>query len=279
MSAQSIKDKAREISYALVRVAWYVKRPDLRSRFDALAIELLENSARAGSNNSLENLNQALSTVSVLDGLVRLGHSIYEIEPVNATILVTELDNLNKAIRQYGNLPNEGEKLPDIGNLFSKSDPVQVETKVQPVEVVENNPLSNQDSGADFINVEQQPSVVDLNELDGDLDGNKNMADGEIQNYDNSKNKSSNGNGFNTAIRQSAIINRIKSGNGNGCRLKDLLAEFPDVSERTLRYDLQRLCEQGIIERMGNGGPSSYYVLKEGGLSQYSGSSFASVAG
>ena len=87
---------------------------------------------------------------------------------------------------------------------------------------------------------------------------------GELPNSiseDNIK-STSNGNGsnnINTAIRQSAIINRIKSGNGNGCRLKDLITEFPDVSERTLRYDLQRLCEQKVIERVGNGGPASYY--------------------
>jgi len=217
MSAQFLKDKAREISYALVRVSFYVKRNELRARLDSLAVELLEDSAKASVNSLPENLNKALADISSLDSLVRLGHSIYEIEPVNATILVRELDVLNAAIRQYGNLD---EPLPDLNDIFK----------------IKNLELSN-----DY------------------LKENLESIDSEV-NQDNNK---PNGNSLNTAIRQSAIINRIKSGNGNGCRLKELLAEFPDVSDRTLRYDLKKLCEQGIIERVGNGGPASYYTVRE----------------
>src|SRR3989344_9342590 len=115
MSAQFLKDKAREISYALVRVSFYIKRNELRSRLDSLAIELLEDSARASANNLPENLNKALADISVLDSLVRLGHSVYEIEPVNATILIRELDALNSAIRQSG---NSNEALPDLETFF-----------------------------------------------------------------------------------------------------------------------------------------------------------------
>jgi DeoR/GlpR family transcriptional regulator of sugar metabolism len=54
-----------------------------------------------------------------------------------------------------------------------------------------------------------------------------------------------------------------QSGNsGNpaiGCRLKELQNALPDVSERTLRYDLQRLIESGKIERLGSGGPATFY--------------------
>lgn len=215
MSAQFfIKDKAREISYALVRVAWYVKRVDLRSRLEALSVELLENSARVSVDNSLENVNRALGTISVLDGLVRLAHSLYEIEPVNATILVRELDNLNLVILQQvqdksGNPAIMGQ-LPNLESFFSKEP---------------NNDIMTAYS-----------SVSESNKL----------------------NLSTNGNGVNTAIRQSAIINKIKLGN---CRLKDVIGEFPNVSERTLRYDLEKLCNQGVIERVGNGGPASYYRL------------------
>jgi hypothetical protein len=45
--------------------------------------------------------------------------------------------------------------------------------------------------------------------------------------------------------------------------MRDIIAAFPGVSERTIRYDLQKLCEQGIIERIGSGGPASYYRTKE----------------
>src|SRR3989344_7678665 len=231
MSAQFLKDKAREISYALVRVSFYIKRNELRARLDSLAVELLEDSAKASVNNLPENLNKALADISALDGLVRLGHSIYESEPVNATILVRELDNLNSAIRQSGKLGSFVAELPDLESFFTK--------EIIGKKIVENNNTEN------------------------------NAAKGVSQSKEGngSMNKSDGINNLSAAIRQSAIINKLNSfssgqeKSGNICRLKDLIAELPDVSERTLRYDLQRLCEQGVVERIGNGGPSSYYRL------------------
>src|SRR5258708_3498486 len=62
-------------------------------------------------------------------------------------------------------------------------------------------------------------------------------------------------------IRQSAILDRIRQ-SGN-CRLKDLQEVLPDISERTLRYDLQFLAEHDLIERVGIGGPSVFYRIKQ----------------
>jgi hypothetical protein len=60
-----------------------------------------------------------------------------------------------------------------------------------------------------------------------------------------------------SAIRQEAILNRIRQ-SGN-CRLKDIQDVLPNISERTIRYDLQTLLEQNLIERIGNAGPSVFY--------------------
>ena len=60
-----------------------------------------------------------------------------------------------------------------------------------------------------------------------------------------------------SAMRQNAILERIRQ-SGN-CRLKDIQEVLPDTSERTIRYDLQTLLEQGLIERIGNAGPSVFY--------------------
>ncbi|MBI2033592.1 MAG: DeoR family transcriptional regulator [Candidatus Liptonbacteria bacterium] len=62
------------------------------------------------------------------------------------------------------------------------------------------------------------------------------------------------------AIRQSAILERIRQF-GN-CRLKDIQEFLPDVSDRTVRYDLQTLIEQGLIEKVGTAGLSSHYQIK-----------------
>lgn len=64
----------------------------------------------------------------------------------------------------------------------------------------------------------------------------------------------------NAAMRKSAIIDIMRQ--VRNCRIKDLVAAFPGTSERTLRYDLQKFCEEGMIERVGPGGPGTYYQLK-----------------
>ena len=61
--------------------------------------------------------------------------------------------------------------------------------------------------------------------------------------------------------RQSAIIEKIRQ-SGN-CRLKDLQELLPDCSERTIRYDLQSLVEQNIVERVGAGGPAVFYRMRQ----------------
>jgi hypothetical protein len=63
--------------------------------------------------------------------------------------------------------------------------------------------------------------------------------------------------------RQGLILNKIRQ-SGN-CRTRDLQAVLPGLSERTLRYDLQRLIEDGKIERGGGGGPASWYRIKGAG--------------
>ncbi len=67
--------------------------------------------------------------------------------------------------------------------------------------------------------------------------------------------------GMKAEYRQSAILERIRQ-TGN-CRLSDIQAILPDLSERTLRYDLESLVTQGLIERMGTGGRSVYYRLAQ----------------
>ncbi len=61
--------------------------------------------------------------------------------------------------------------------------------------------------------------------------------------------------------REKVILERIRQ-LGN-CRLKDITEALPDSSERTIRYDLQALLGEGVLERVGNGGPATFYRLKE----------------
>ena len=62
-------------------------------------------------------------------------------------------------------------------------------------------------------------------------------------------------------IRQSAILQRIRQ-SGN-CHFKTLQDYFPQISERTLRYDLQDLMEKRLIDRTGGGPVTSYSAREE----------------
>lgn len=61
-------------------------------------------------------------------------------------------------------------------------------------------------------------------------------------------------------IRQTKILDKIRQ-SGNA-RLRDIQEVLPDTSERTLRYDIQRLVINGLVERIGNGGPSTFYKIR-----------------
>lgn len=90
---QSIRQKSREISYAALRLAAYVRRFELRRRLEALAYHLLE-------NVSYKNTELTLGTIEAIDSLVALGKSVYEIEPVNAKIIARELELLAAEIQK-----------------------------------------------------------------------------------------------------------------------------------------------------------------------------------
>ncbi len=73
--------------------------------------------------------------------------------------------------------------------------------------------------------------------------------------------ESGNGGNVKSEARQGAILERIRQ-IGN-CRIKDIQDILPDSSERTIRYDLQTLTEQKLIERIGAGGPSVFYRIRQ----------------
>lgn len=265
MPSEFIKEKSREISYALIRVAFYIKRMELRDRMENLAFELLDNAARVSVENNNRNIISALSTIASLDILIRLAHSIYEVEPVNATILVRELNNLNSAIRQFG---KSDEQLPNLESLFSHNainNPVASAINFGGQFNTEENLVS---SGNE--NLDAYKSEVAESETSASVTASTAVAESNsparlsASSFSGSKLVQDNNQALNIAMRQASIVDKIKSANGAGKRLKDVLAEFQDVSERTIRYDLQKLCERGVIERVGNGGPATFYRIVSG---------------
>ncbi|MCL5017579.1 MAG: DeoR family transcriptional regulator [Patescibacteria group bacterium] len=250
ITPEFLKQRAREIAYALTRISFYIKRSDLRDRLERLSFEFLENVAVSSEDASdKQSLLKVFKNIAALDVLVRIGHSLYEIEPVNANILIREIDSFNSAIRQFGNSaienPFAGE-LPNLETIFS-----------MPPAVIEDQVVSGRRAASEMANIDKEKEIVER----AYSSASSNVADEEdipairqsgnlaIQQVDSS-----------ISIRQGLITDKIRQlGRAN---LKDLVARFPGVSERTLRYDIQKLCDQGLVEKVGNGGPGTGYVLK-----------------
>ncbi|MDO8584978.1 MAG: hypothetical protein Q7R85_02545 [bacterium] len=251
-TSSQFSDKAQEIGYALIRVAAYVRRKDFRSRLEELALALVDNVVAPEPDGILD-------IIAAAQNVIKLGASVYEIETVNARILLRELEGLASEIRQSFGI----DKLPDLSTMFSTASPaISLQSDIA---ASHNVPVENNERVAAY----DVDSAMPIS--DGFKETSVDIADEVIPPILQSTDKQQPGMvSVGSAIRQSAILEKIKlssggsSGNGiiKGCRMKDLIAEFPDVSERTLRYDLQRLLQHGAIDRLGNGGPASYYVMK-----------------
>ena len=228
--------KAYEICYAIMRIASSVKREGFARRLEENGLLLLE-AAASGEFGKISRVS------TVVEYLLRLGSDVGFVHPANAETISRELQHLNSAIAE-----SASGGLVESGNA-AKTEEISLEGIFSDQSIIPN------------------PSVIpSVAKESRDCHASLAMTSGDAIN------SLENGNGQRSvakaAIRQSAILERIRQNvnppDGNtGCRLKDIQEVLPSVSERTLRYDLQRLLEQGLVERLGNGGPATSYRIKE----------------
>ncbi len=150
------------------------------------------------------------------------------------------------------------------------------ELEASAVDLVKNPDIKSIDSILGLVNLSEsvgELSCVNANVLRRELNNLGSMADSAIAelpdaleeidlndffNEKNGNNSGSESDFLNPEERQEAIAVFIRQF-PDDCRMKDLISEFPDVSERTLRGDVQKLIETGLVERAGSrSGPLSY---------------------
>ncbi len=225
----SINQRSQELCFALLRVAAHIRRFELRRTIERLSYHLLE-------SISYQNPEMALSTIDALRNFVVLGKNVYEIENVNAKILDRELEQLSNAFRHSTGLS----ALPDLESFFTKNilvrhaaeKKVKIEPKQAPQEVI-------------VAESDVEEALTQMRQSGNEESGNEEAA-----------------------IRQNKIESLLQSAPMNRLALKDFIAAFPEVSERTIRNDLRRLFDGGRIVRQGSGGPANYYTLGAKRVSQ-----------
>ena len=216
-----VKKKAQEVSFVLLKIAGYIRHKELAARIESVSYQLIE-SLYSG------DMNAAMSKVDAAVGLSSLASNIGEINQNNTAIVLRELENLKSGIAQVQESKDVRADMPSVEGLFSKltiTAPVRAH-KVQ-IAPSQKTPVSVIPAPA-----KSEPINPSMQESSGAA-----------------------------IIRQDTILATIKLANGGRLQLKDLIAAFPDISERTLRYDLVKLCQIGKLRREGAGGPSNYYVF------------------
>ena len=219
-----LSKKAYEISYALFRMATSVKRHSFGDHLENKGLALI-------AAISDEDFVGARMITRGIEQLLRFGADVDVLNAANVEVVVRELIGFDSAIAEFERSANAPSI--DLDSIFSQ----------MPISIKSGN---------------EERETVSVNELMKDeiiFSGYASAGDGGSGGV--SVNGNGNGNLVKSAMRQSAILERIRQ-NGN-CRLKEIQDVLPETSERTIRYDIQNLLEQGLIERLGNGGPATYY--------------------
>jgi hypothetical protein len=193
---------------------------------------------RVGLRQSIENLTyrmlegvsfgipeDAYPVLSAIRQFVELGRNLYEIETNNARILTREIDNLIFEVKKAGSTFAE----LNLDSVFTKK--IQI-----------NSAIKNKER--------DMPSEVVIEES-------------EIGNEPLELDKVASTPVYTANERQEKMLSMIKAVENGRLQLKDFIAGFPEVSERTLRYDLKNLCDAGKLVRGGEGGPGSFYTYPQ----------------
>lgn len=226
LSGESCGRKAFEISYALFRIAAVSPNKGFSQYLEHYALELLD-AAVSG------NYHKAEKTSAAVDYFIRLGASVGLLSFQNSQILGIETKNFLRLLHESMNT--------------AKEDGVSLEGSF--------SDIAGKEEGSDIVgfkhedqNAAKYPAMQDKPDV----------IAGFSDAYPVHSHNNGNGQSENAAeIRQKEILEKIRQ--NNNCRLKDLQESFPDISERTLRYDIQRLIEQKEVERVGSGGPGTFY--------------------
>jgi len=175
------------------------------------------------------NKDAAAKESQIIEYYLRLAGDIGLIHQDNVSVTIYEIGKLNSAIAE---LPKAG-AIEHLKLHFSQAEPkvtADIQKKEIPAEIInkEIEAIANAESG----NAAEQPVKTQLSNIE-----------------------------LRQSTRQAAIIDKIRQ--LPNCRMKELQDSFPAVSERTLRYDIEKLLEKGLIERVGPGGPATSYRVKD----------------
>jgi hypothetical protein len=236
-----ILTKAYEVAYALFRLAAQMKEEDFAGSLRASGAALLSAAAA-------EDYTAAERAIRVMECLVKFGGDVNMIGSPNVDVMMREIYALDAAIAERKTAIKTDEV--NVAEIFSKpeiaahsAEPAREPAKEQMREPatepmpMQSEPLRRQE----FVEPVEPGGFASFHSREPFR-----ASEPAIRQPAND-----------SAMRQNTILARIRQ--SGSCRLKDIQDVLPGISERTIRYDLQTLLEQNLIERIGNAGPSVFY--------------------
>jgi len=289
----NIADTSREISFAVFRVAKLIEQPKLKSTLESAAVDLVAECGTVPFVTCVPK-NARLPYLPYIEKLIELIHlaeMVGEIKPVNSEVLQRELQslytmiaesigkkediNLSETFKKSVIASPEGawqsheiasDYRPRNDKIESQDDKSAVQDdRVKTDDETKRNNIIKTDEKTESSAINKEPqfklprtikipesSIIKTNQSNSLSSNERELVDAKYQIPE-----------FETAsTRQSAIVEFIKQ-LPNGCRMKDLMNRFNNISERTLRNDLQVLAVEDKIERFGAvQGPFSYFRIK-----------------
>ena len=249
-SALDIKQQVFNVTAALYKVTERLSVDEpLRGRLRERGIEFMMIVQDIFSGKILNSdihsiLKQEIDNICFL---LEFGRFCASINPTNFSVLVQSYQSLWRVIDNIIKISLESSSEESLQKLLSGiNDPADInikslqkaqakdETEIQKIEEKPANPKIGQEK---IETVEEKTSK---------------------QNDDSDKNFF--GKQF---MRQQKIISILEEKSLGEFQLKDLLNEFPNFNEKTVRNDLKVLCESGVLERNGAGRSSVYKVIRQ----------------
>jgi hypothetical protein len=197
--------------------------------------------SHGGLKSELENQAISLSanpcpdTIFSAENLINLGRETGNIKPINAVVLIRELEALKKGLSVTPVVLEDPKDDLDISAKFAKS----------------NSSTSAKDGSISDTSTKGKGQ-------NHSSDKPVQVTSEETRTNDGVKQKRP-GSGRKSSINPDKVYQYIAGHKES--RLKELESEFSEVSGRTVRRMTEALIKEGKIERIGNPGPTSFYQV------------------
>ncbi len=218
---------------------------------------------------------QSLESLILLEQAITLGYRIGDIAPENAKVLLRETQNLKHHIHESGKKDDESGNEPveiDLSTLFAALPPSSESGKNEERKEAKDSFSFRTESGKVDMKKDLETGPSKSPAKSGNVDSikkslanavhkEKSPAKSGNESLAKSGKKSSVYGKVSSVERKRVILSLLKD--RSLCHMSDISDILPDISNRTLRYDIQSLVEKNLVERLGSGGPNSFIRLKQ----------------